>query len=246
MTTEKKRLAVFPTRMALTSMKQRKKGAQTGHSLLKKKSDALTMRFRVIIKKIEKEKQKMGVALNDASFSLAKAKYDAGDFGPTVIESCSSATFKVQLDADNVAGVKLPIFKKYNHDNETPTDNTGLSKGGQQIQRTKGIYLTALKTLIKLASLQTAFLTLDEVIRVTNRRVNAIEYVVIPRIENTIAYILAALDEGEREEFFRLKKIQDKKKRMIAQKLAEKESFLQEQSRQASMLVQQADSDLVV
>jgi len=54
---------------------------------------------------------------------------------------------------------------------------------------------------------------LDEVIRATNRRVNAIEHVVIPRLDNTIKYIISELDEMDREEFFRLKKVQGKKKR---------------------------------
>ncbi len=53
---------------------------------------------------------------------------------------------------------------------------------------------------------------LDEVIKVTNRRVNAIEHVIIPKIENTIHYITSELDEQDREEFFRLKKVQQKKK----------------------------------
>jgi hypothetical protein len=60
---------------------------------------------------------------------------------------------------------------------------------------------------------QTTFVTLDEVIKITNRRVNAIEHVVKPRLANTIKYILSELDEMEREEFFRLKKVQNKKKR---------------------------------
>jgi V-type H+-transporting ATPase subunit D len=69
-----------------------------------------------------------------------------------------------------------------------------------------------LKQLVDIASLQTQFVTLDEVIKVTNRRVNALEYVVIPRIEFTISYIEKELDEESREDFFRLKKITDKKK----------------------------------
>lgn len=102
--------------------------------------------------------------------------------------------------------------------------------------KAKEVYAKALETLVELASLQTAFTILDEVIRATNRRVNAIEHVIIPRLENTIRYIISELDEMDREEFFRyllmpyytppttlilcdrLKKIQGKKKRDNAQK----------------------------
>jgi V-type H+-transporting ATPase subunit D len=54
---------------------------------------------------------------------------------------------------------------------------------------------------------------LDEVIKLTNRRVNAIEHVIIPKVDNTIRYIISELDEQDREEFFRLKKVQGKKKK---------------------------------
>lgn len=80
---------------------------------------------------------------------------------------------------------------------------TGLGRGGQQIQRAKEVYAKAVETLVELASLQTAFTILDEVIRLTNRRVNAIEHVIIPKLENTIKYIMSELDEMDREEFFR-------------------------------------------
>lgn len=80
---------------------------------------------------------------------------------------------------------------------------TGLGRGGQQVLRSKEVYAKAVETLVELASLQTAFMILDEVIRATNRRVNAIEHVVIPRLENTVKYIISELDEMDREEFFR-------------------------------------------
>jgi V-type H+-transporting ATPase subunit D len=110
-----------------------------------------------------------------------------------------------------------------------------LGRGGQQVLRAKEVYAKAIETLVELASLQTAFTILDEVIRATNRRVNAIEHIVIPRLDNTIKYIMSELDEMDREEFFRcasgvsffqsgierihffrLKKVQGKKKRDTA------------------------------
>jgi len=90
---------------------------------------------------------------------------------------------------------------------------TGLGKGGQAVEACRRSYLKAVDLCIELASLQTSFHLLDEAIRVTNRRVNALEYVVTPRLENTVAYIEGELDELQREEFFRLKKVQAKKKR---------------------------------
>lgn len=93
---------------------------------------------------------------------------------------------------------------------------TGLGRGGQQIQKSKETYAKAVEALVELASLQTAFVILDEVIKMTNRRVNAIEHIVIPRLENTISYVVSELDELDREEFFRLKKVQGKKKRDAA------------------------------
>ena len=80
---------------------------------------------------------------------------------------------------------------------------TGLGRGGQQVLRSKEVYAKAVETLVELASLQTAFTILDEVIRATNRRVNAIEHVIIPKLDNTIKYIISELDEMDREEFFR-------------------------------------------
>ena len=101
--------------------------------------------------------------------------------------------------------------------------------------KAKEVYAKAIETLVELASLQTAFTILDEVIRATNRRVNAIEHVIMPRLDNTIKYIMSELDEMDREEFFRfvyfdtskdintqnpifgrLKKVQGKKKRDTA------------------------------
>ena len=81
------------------------------------------------------------------------------------------------------------------------------------MQECRELHLRVLQQVVKLASLQTAFAALDEVIKVTNRRVNALEYVVIPNVENIIHYIESEMSEAEREEFFRLKMMQKTKMR---------------------------------
>jgi len=215
------RESIFPTRMALTNTKLRLKGAQTGHSLLAKKRDALTTRFRAILRKVDEAKRKMGRVMQYASFSLAEVTYATGDISYLVQEQAKTTTFRVKAKQENVSGVVLPAFEV---DRIAGSDFnlTGLGRGGQQVLRAKEVYTKAIETLVELASLQTAFTILDEVIRATNRRVNAIEHVVIPRLEGTVKYIISELDEMDREEFFRLKKVQGKKKRDADRAEAEK------------------------
>jgi V-type H+-transporting ATPase subunit D len=207
----KDRLNVFPSRAAMTMMKGRLKGAQKGHSLLKRKADALMLRFRQILTKIIEAKTTMGEVMKEASFSLAEAAYSAGDFSLGVLQNVDKAQTKVRSKKDNVAGVTLPQFECVADGTDT-YELTGLARGGQQVAHCKEVFSKAVNLLVELASLQTSFITLDEVIKITNRRVNAIEHVIIPRIERTIQYITTELDEREREEFYRLKKIQQKKR----------------------------------
>jgi len=215
------RLNVFPTRQNLQVMKVKLVGAKKGHSLLKKKADALSMRLRNLLRNILDAKEAMGIAFKDGNFALAEVKYAAGDIKPMVIEAVGSAHKRVEARVDNIAGVKVPVFKAVDKA-DTGIDNTGLSKGGQQISKARGVFSKSVDVLVQLATLQTSFKILDEAIKVTSRRVNALDTVVIPRITNTVEYIKSELDELEREEFFRLKRSQDKKKKEIAKKEAER------------------------
>ena len=72
---------------------------------------------------------------------------------------------------------------------------------------TKKHFVDFLKIIVDVASLQTSYLTLDECLKITSRRVNALEYVVLPKIEKTLKYIESELDERSKEEKFKIKKV---------------------------------------
>ena len=117
----------------------------------------------------------MGRVMQIAAFSLAEVTYAVGTntMSYQIQESVKSATFRVRTRQENVSGVFLPQFESFTSEGQNDFGLTGLGKGGQQVQRCRETYARAVETLVELASLQTAFVILDEVIKVVNRRVNA-------------------------------------------------------------------------
>jgi V-type H+-transporting ATPase subunit D len=199
----------------------------------------LQVRFRDICKVIYDTKVGMADQSATAFFSLTEAEYAAGNFRSKVLEGNLTATVRVTSRTDNVAGVKLPVFGQYDT-GAINNDNLGLMGGGRKIAQCKDKFSEYLKALVKIASLQTSFLAMDEALKITNRRVNALENVTLPKIIRTIDYInryrfaflsvdvdvlmyyrCRELDELEREDFTRLKMVKKKKEEQI--KLEEKE-----------------------
>lgn len=198
-----------------------------------------------MLKDIVTTKQQMGEELREAAFALAKATYAAGDFKPQVVENVRRPAVSLKMMADNVAGVMLPNFQVVIDSSVDVMGNIGVSAGGQVITAARERYLKALNALIVLASLQTAFFTLDEEIKMTNRRVNALDNVVIPKIDYGISYITKELDEIEREEFFRLKKIQEKKKQRAELELQEALAKGKKRGDNAASMFDNEDDDII-
>eukprot|EP01064_Diplonema_japonicum_P032573 TRINITY_DN6156_c0_g1_i1.p1 TRINITY_DN6156_c0_g1~~TRINITY_DN6156_c0_g1_i1.p1 ORF type:complete len:247 (+),score=58.52 TRINITY_DN6156_c0_g1_i1:72-812(+) len=219
------KFAVLPSRMTLITFKTRLKGAQKGHSLLKKKADALVMRYRGILKVLKESKERMSDEMKQAHISLAYAKYHAGETGLAfaVQECMKQQPLKTRIRNDNVAGVSIPMFQR--GEVAEVSESTGMGKGGEQIREARERWQKTLSNLVKAGSLQTQFVVLNIAIKITNRRVNALDKVVIPKIQNTLSYITSELDELEREEFFRLKMIQKKKKNLAEAELAAQEKL---------------------
>jgi H(+)-transporting ATP synthase subunit D len=139
---------------------------------------SLTNILTEITRRIDEAKRKMGRVMQIAAFSLAEVTYAVGgNIGYQIQESVKNATFRVRTRQENVSGVFLPQFESFTAEAAEGGKNdfglTGLGKGGQQVQRCRETYARAVETLVELASLQTAFVILDEVIKVVNRRVNA-------------------------------------------------------------------------
>jgi V-type H+-transporting ATPase subunit D len=178
------------------------------------------VKFRDYAKAIAETKSGMATDMSSAFFSLTQAEYAAGNFKQKVAEGTLTARIRVGAGVDNVAGVKLPVFSKYETGAVADNQSLGLVGGGKKIVAVREKFTLMLEMLIKLASLQTSFATLDEALKVTNRRVNALENVTIPKIEKVLDYIGRELDELEREDFTRLKLVKGKKE--IEQKAEQK------------------------
>jgi len=191
-------------------------GAKKGFELLKKKSDALKKAFRGILQKIVEAKVRMGLDYKEALLGLAGATFAAGDFSRAVVDDVKVKTnVRLNMHSENIAGVHLPFFMLRGEDEQNDNDALlGLAGGGQAILQAREKFIAFVKILVTIASLQTQFVTLDEALKITNRRVNALEYVLIPRIVDTIDYIDRELDEESREDFYRLKKVTDNKKKI--------------------------------
>src|SRR3989338_9971210 len=112
MSDPKSRLSVLPSDMALQQMKHRLESTRKGFALLKKKSDALRIKFHSIASELKEEKEGMAKMFKLAYFSLSEARYHSqgNDLSFALLDR-SKKSVQVSLDCENIAGVKFPTFK---------------------------------------------------------------------------------------------------------------------------------------
>jgi len=233
---------ILPHRVK-TQLKDRIKAARNGHSLLKRKSDAIKMRLHVILSKIKQVKLDVGQGMIEAAESHDNAVWAAGDFNHTVIEGVTDASFRIKADIINVAGVTIPKFERALDElggQANQTTMVGFSRGGEQVQKCKSDYSKVLDNLVQLAVLQTSLQALDHALKVTNRRVNALEFILIPQLENTLVYVDDALFEAEREDAYRVKKVKDTRTAEAEKELEEEDRIRDEHEAKMSRLSKQS------
>ena len=239
---------VIANRSQLQLWKGKLIGATKGHSLLKRKLEGLKKAFALVMEKLIKSKKKIGGFMTEAVFVLTEAQWGAGDFGKTLSDTVKRSSSQIQLFLKHKGGVYLPQFKPKIEQIEDPARQLGIAGGGASIQKTKDRFTKLLNILTKIAGYQASYHTLDDIIRITSRRVNALENVVIPRFQGYIAYIIKELDEMEREDFFMLKKVQENKKKQMEkariQRELEAESAIEEEAF-TSIVSQVKDEDII-
>ncbi|MGN1093996.1 MAG: V-type ATP synthase subunit D [Candidatus Neoclostridium sp.] len=202
------RLNVNPTRMELKKLKARLATAVRGHKLLKDKSDEMIRRFTVIIKENKSLREQAERELGDCLKQFSTAV--SGMSAPEMEKAFSFPVSGVQAEFDtaDVMSVVVPkITVKENTSKAVfPYAFTEItSEADYSIERVGKV----LGLLLRLAeSEKTAAMLAIEIER-NKRRVNALEYIMIPQIEETIKYIKSKLDENERAAVTRLMKVKD-------------------------------------
>jgi V/A-type H+-transporting ATPase subunit D len=198
---------VKPTRMELLQLKKRKVLAERGHKLLKEKRDALISEFLSIAGDVKNVRKEAEDQLTRAYQDLLAAQ---SIMGPGSVKEASlnaEQDIQVEMNARNIMGVTVPLVEIGKVERTMIRRGYGLADTSAMLDDASKKMELALSKIIKLAETEETVRKLALEVEKTKRRVNALEYIVIPRLTATVKYIRMRLDEMERESFIRLKKI---------------------------------------
>lgn len=206
---------VSPTRMELLALRRRERLAEKGHDLLREKRDALIAEFLDVVGDVRDARKDAEATLQEAFRYLILAQARLGGDAVRQLSLMTPQEISLEFAARSIMGVSVPILELKGDLTRNVTDRGySLVDSSAAVDRSARSFEEALQKLTKLAELEEAVRNLAVEVEKTKRRVNALEYVVIPRIKLTRKYIQMRLEEMERENFTRLKKI----KAMLEQK----------------------------
>ncbi len=199
-------IKVNPNRMELMNLKKRLKLAQRGHKLLKGKQDELIQRFIEIVHenrelRISVEKE---LAKAYSSFLIAKAVMPEEELEEAIMIPSMEMTLTPGKKA--IMNLRVPTFELKA---EGDPVCYGYTETSVELDNAIKIFAEILKKLIRLAEVEKSVIELAEEIIRTRRRVNALEYILMPNLKETIKYVKMKLDENERSTLARLMKVKD-------------------------------------
>jgi len=211
-----------PTRAVLIALRRRIKVAQTGHSLLKMKRDGLMIEFFEVLNRAKTVRKELVDSLIIAEQRLNMAK--AID-GTVAIKSVAYALQKeptIQLDSRNVMGVVVPKIAADSVQKKMYERGYGIIGTSAAVDEAAEAYEKLMDKVILAAEVETAAIRLVEDIESTKRRVNGLEFKVIPDLKDTIRFIGFALEEMDRDNVVRLKKLKGKAQARVKEEEAKK------------------------
>eukprot|EP00477_Mikrocytos_mackini_P000724 GAHX01000775.1.p1 GENE.GAHX01000775.1~~GAHX01000775.1.p1 ORF type:complete len:218 (-),score=48.65 GAHX01000775.1:92-745(-) len=211
MTASDDKYPTIASRSTIQYYKHKYIGAKKGHTIMKRKSDALKFKLSEYSKDIEKNYNEIIRSYKQALFFKTEAEHVHGDVSSRILSSASKhGSVEVLSTPINVMGIIAEKFSiKYDKDAES-----GLwSSGKVRIKKTRKAFQLFLEAMTVYNSSKMIWERINEESIKTNQKVNALEFVILPKLENTIKYIESELDEREREENFRMKKVVMNKKK---------------------------------
>lgn len=202
---------VKPTRMELIELKRRIKLSEKGHKLLKMKRDGMIIEFFELLEEAKEAMSALADAHRNASRKLAISQAVDGEI---VLESAALALEsepRVTLETKNIMGVVVPRIQGESVHTGLDARGYGMIGTSPRVDQAVDAYEDLVDAIIRAAEMETGLKRLLEEIEKTKRRVNALEFKVIPELKEARDFIAFRLEEMERETTFRLKKIKDKK-----------------------------------
>ncbi len=218
----------------MIALKRRMKVAETGHSLLKMKRDGLMIEFFEVLNRAKTVRKELVEALLKAEQRLQMASAIEGS---VTIGSVAYALQKepaIQLDSRNIMGVVVPKIEAEAVQKKMYERGYGVIGTSAAIDEAADAYEILLDKIILAAEVETAMIRLVEDIDSTKRRVNALEFKVVPDLKDTIKFIGMALEEMERDNIVKLKMLKDKAEKKAAEEEAKKNIELAAPSAKAS------------